>query len=256
MTAHWVKFWPESWQAGAQYLTPTEEYVYFRVCLAIWDTGEPVHYDRVGILCKGIDGWQDALENLIRQKKLKYVRGPASGKLTNSLAREVVKDVQSVKSARSKAGSAGAKSRWNHKKSGNGNCHADANGKTPKNPPSDDGKRNAEERRERDNPLTPTADASGGTRSDNLSKGQPRGSPRANGTNPRANRTNSRAKNVDAQGGRYTNRCRFCDREAVGATGSTPHCRQHASEAHKYPNLGRRREHEPPTPTHAKATGS
>ena len=101
-----IQFYPSDWKGGVAKLSDLEEHVYFKVCMEIWDSGNPVHVDDVPRLFKTPSkDIPAAIANLVRLKKLKKSR---SKMLTNGRASDAHKTARKRLSDAKKA----AKSRW------------------------------------------------------------------------------------------------------------------------------------------------
>ena len=104
-----IFFCPSDWRGGVVNLTDFEELIYFKVCLHIWDSGQPIDEKDVPRLMRShCEGIENALETLVRFKKLERDR---DGLLTNRRAKKSHREAQKrVKDARKAAAN-----RWKHK---------------------------------------------------------------------------------------------------------------------------------------------
>lgn len=75
-----IGFFPNKWRAGCAELSNGAEYVFFKLCIYIWDKGKPVPLDRV----EAIVGWvpvsagrglNEVLQELQNAEKIKEING-------------------------------------------------------------------------------------------------------------------------------------------------------------------------------------
>lgn len=71
-----VAFYPSDWRAGTVMLSPLEEWVYFQLCMVIWETGEAIHEDEFARLMMRHPGdWKADLASLVKLKKVHRSQG-------------------------------------------------------------------------------------------------------------------------------------------------------------------------------------
>ena len=106
----WIAFCSSDWRGGVANLSDFEELVYFKLCLAMWDAGDPVHEDDVPRLFRrDPPDLDEAIATLIRLGKIKRSE---TGFLTNFRA---IKSHKTSLGRVRQAKRANAK-RWEHKR--------------------------------------------------------------------------------------------------------------------------------------------
>lgn len=103
-----VGFVEDRWEAGVAGLSHEAEYVYFRMCKAMWAAGRGVHPDDVTAACRFYKGTKKGLAELERKGKLRLLDGLwVNDRALAEHARAVERQ------AKSRArGKAGAGARW------------------------------------------------------------------------------------------------------------------------------------------------
>lgn len=102
-----VGFACDRWDGGVDGLTHDGEYVYFRLCKAMWATGDGVPIEDGPAHCRFVPGYKKALAELLRKGKV-YEK---DGKLWNDRAIEEHHRAKMNKDTASKRGRAGAAAR-------------------------------------------------------------------------------------------------------------------------------------------------
>ena len=108
-----VNFYQNDWRAGVATLTNREEFAYFLICSAIWDTGKAVPLSALKRLLRNDEAWMnEAIEGLLEAGKIRRVKG---GALMNARAKESHEEAQERRKNAKKGGVARGKQMKNER---------------------------------------------------------------------------------------------------------------------------------------------
>ena len=71
----YVRFFPSDWIAGTARMNRTHKAVYFDICCYIWDKAEPCPEAELPLMLGDLDGWEQAVEQLVAAGKLERTAG-------------------------------------------------------------------------------------------------------------------------------------------------------------------------------------
>ncbi len=115
-----VAFIPDRWDGGTQSMSHDVEYIYFRLCKAMWATGMGVLREDAAAECRFHPKTDAAVEKLLAIGKLAEI----DGRLVNERALAEHECGVKVRDARSKGGKARAKQMWGADSSANSSANS------------------------------------------------------------------------------------------------------------------------------------
>lgn len=108
-----VGFIRDRWEAGVVELSHEAEYVYFRLCAAMWTNGVGVEHDKVARTCRHFPGWEAGLQELVKNGKVelldgRYVNARAIAEHAHAIASRDKARERAQKAASARHGKGGA----------------------------------------------------------------------------------------------------------------------------------------------------